>query len=65
MGLPVVGGTSLFRLYDAGEAEALQSHLARAHIWTRVFPYSSRWLRLGLPGTPDHWARLQTAMAAA
>lgn len=65
MGLPVVGGTSLFRLYDAGDAMALQAHLARAHIWTRVFPYSTRWLRLGLPGTPAHWARLQTAMAAA
>lgn len=63
MGLPVVGGTTLFRLYDAGDAAALQTHLARAHIWTRIFPYSTRWLRLGLPGTPDHWARLQTAMA--
>lgn len=63
IGLPVVGGTSLFRLYDATDAAALQTHLARAHIWTRVFPYSSRWLRLGLPGTPDHWARLKTAMA--
>lgn len=62
MGLPMVGGTSLFRLYDTADAAALQTHLARAHIWTRVFPYSSRWLRLGLPGTPDHWARLQTAM---
>lgn len=65
MGLPVVGGTSLFRLYDAGDAQAVQTRLARAHIWTRIFPYSSRWLRLGLPGTTDHWARLQTAMAAA
>jgi cobalamin biosynthetic protein CobC len=64
MDLPVVGGTDLFRLYDAGDAAALQSHLARAHLWTRVFPYSTRWLRLGLPGTPDQWARLQTAMAA-
>lgn len=67
MGLPLVGGTSLFRLYDAGEggAEALQTQLARAHIWTRVFPYSTRWLRLGLPGTPEAWARLETAMATA
>lgn len=64
MRLPVVGGTSLFRLYDAGDAHALQNRLARAHIWTRIFPYSSRWVRLGLPGTPDHWARLETAMAA-
>ena len=64
MGLPVVGGTSLFRLYDAGDAIALQSHLARAHIWTRAFPYSDRWLRLGLPGSPKAWARLDAAMQA-
>ena len=63
MGLPVVGGISLFRLYDAGDALALQAQLARAHIWTRVFPYSTRWIRLGLPGTADQWARLQNAMA--
>lgn len=65
MGLPLVGGTSLFRLYDAGDGGALplQTRLAQAHIWTRAFPYSTRWLRLGLPGTPDAWARLETAMA--
>ena len=65
MGLPVVGGTSLFRLYDVGDAKALQTRLARAHIWTRIFPYSTRWLRLGLPGSPDQWGRLQTALATA
>ncbi|MGB3279247.1 MAG: threonine-phosphate decarboxylase, partial [Pseudorhodobacter sp.] len=43
----------------------LQTQLARAQIWTRVFPYSTRWLRLGLPGTPEAWARLETAMATA
>lgn len=62
IGLPVVGGTTLFRLYDTPDAAALQTRLARHHIWTRVFPYSTRWLRLGLPGTPDHWARLQQAL---
>lgn len=64
MGLPVVGGTSLFRLYDAGDAAALQTRLARAHIWTRIFPYSARWVRLGLPGTADQWSRLQQALCA-
>ncbi|WP_028914049.1 threonine-phosphate decarboxylase [Pseudorhodobacter ferrugineus] len=64
LNLPVVGGTTLFRLYDTTDAAALQTRLARAHIWTRIFPYSTRWLRLGLPGTPDHWARLQQALAA-
>jgi cobalamin biosynthetic protein CobC len=64
MGLPVVGGTTLFRLYDTTDAAALQTHLAHAHIWTRRFPYSDRWLRLGLPGTAQGWKRLETAMEA-
>lgn len=59
----LVGGTPLFRLYDVGDAEALQTRLARAHIWSRVFPYSARWLRLGLPA-PDQWARLGKALSA-
>ena len=62
IGLPIIGGTTLFRLFDTPDASALQTHLARAHIWTRVFPYSTRWLRLGLPGTPAAWARLETAL---
>lgn len=62
IGLPVIGGTTLFRLFDTPDASALQTHLARAHIWTRVFPYSTRWLRLGLPGTTAAWARLETAL---
>lgn len=64
IGLPVVGGTSLFRLYESDDSLALQTRLARAHIWTRIFPYSSRWIRLGLPGNPAHWARLEQALSA-
>lgn len=45
----LVGGTDLFRLYDVGDAARWQDHLARHKIWSRVFPYSTRWLRLGLP----------------
>lgn len=61
---PLVGGTDLFRLYDIGTAVAFRDHLARAHIWSRIFPYSDRWVRLGLPGTDEDWARLSVAMAA-
>lgn len=61
-GATTVGGTSLFRLYDVGDAAAWQAKLARAHIWSRVFPYSSKWLRLGLPA-PDQWARLSSALS--
>ena len=60
-GATVAGGTPLFRLYDVGEATAWQDRLARAHIWSRIFPYSDRWLRLGLPG-PDDWDRVGAAL---
>ena len=60
-GWQVAGGTSLFRLYDTPDAMAAQTHLARQQIWSRIFPYSTRWLRLGVPGSPAEWARLQSA----
>lgn len=62
-GWRLVGGTLLFRLYDTPNARAVQAHLAKARIWTRIFPWSRRWLRLGLPGTPEEWSRLKTALA--
>jgi cobalamin biosynthetic protein CobC len=57
-----LGGTSLFRLFDVGDATAWQDKLAQRHIWSRVFPYSKSWLRLGLPA-PDQWPRLSTALS--
>jgi len=60
-GTQIVGGTSLFRLYDVGDAAHWQDKLAQAHIWSRIFPYSERWLRLGLPAAPD-WPRLKAAL---
>ncbi len=55
-------GTTLFRLYDLEDASALHVRLAEAQIWSRVFPYNPRWLRLGLPGTEADWMRLQAAL---
>lgn len=57
-----VGGTSLFRLYDTAHAARWQAELAKHHIWTRIFPYSETWLRIGLPPASG-WSRLQTALA--
>ncbi len=57
----LIGGTDLFRLYDVGDAEAFQTRLATAHIWSRVFPYSTSWLRLGLPCSKG-WDRLEKAL---
>ncbi len=62
-GADVLGGTTLFRLYDVGDAAAWQTKLARAQIWSRVFPYASGWLRLGLPA-PSQWTRLSAALSA-
>ena len=61
-GATTIGGTTLFRLYDVDDAAAWQTTLARHQIWTRIFPYNARWLRLGLPH-PDHWDRLEQALA--
>jgi len=55
------GGTSLFRLYETEDAAAWQNKLAEHHIWSRIFPYSKTWLRLGLPPS-DRWAQLENAL---
>jgi len=61
-GWKLLGGTDLFRLYDTPDAVAARDRLARHQIWTRMFPYSDRWLRLGLPGQPAEWNRLAAAL---
>lgn len=62
-GWSLVGGTALFRTYETGDARAAQDRLARAQIWTRAFPYSDGWLRLGLPGSQQAWAKLEQALS--
>ena len=58
-GWSLVGGTHLFRTYETGDAQAAQDFLARAQVWSRIFPGSQGWLRLGLPGLAE-WPRLET-----
>jgi cobalamin biosynthetic protein CobC len=60
-GAEVAGGTPLFRLYRVAKAADWQARLARHHIWSRVFPYSDSYLRLGLPA-PEGWPRLESAL---
>lgn len=62
-GWRLAGGTSLFRLYDTPDAAQAQERLARARIWSRIFPCSPTWLRLGLPGAEAEWARLAAALS--
>ena len=61
-GWTLVGGTALFRTYDTPNAVQAQEKLARNHVWSRIFPYSENWLRLGLPGTETGWAQLERAL---
>ncbi len=44
-----MGDVPLFRTYRVDDAAQWQNRLARAHIWSRVFPYDPHWLRLGVP----------------
>ncbi len=60
-GARLVGGTTLFRLYEVDDAEAWFARLGEAHVLTRIFPYSKVWIRLGLPG-PDGWDQLERAL---
>ena len=59
-GWSVVGGTTLFRLYQTPNAEIAQNELARAKVWSRIFPYSGTWVRLGLPAY-DHRKQVSAA----
>ncbi len=60
-GAHVAGGTSLFRLYEVADAAAWQTKMAQGHVWSRIFPYSKTYLRLGLPA-PDRWKQLEAAL---
>jgi cobalamin biosynthetic protein CobC len=61
-GAEIAGGTDLFRLVRLPTPGLWHEGLARRHIWTRMFPYSTQWLRLGLPGSEAQWARLVKAL---
>jgi cobalamin biosynthetic protein CobC len=61
-GWHLAGGTGLFRLYTTPDAAAAQEGLAKARIWSRIFPSSRHWLRLGLPGGEAEWTRLAGAL---
>lgn len=55
-------GTTLFRSYHVANAQTWFEKFANARILSRVFPYSDTMIRLGLPGRPDHWSRLEQVL---
>ncbi|WP_018000859.1 threonine-phosphate decarboxylase CobD [Paracoccus sp. N5] len=59
---PLVGGTHLFRLYRTPDATAAQGRLARAGIWSRIFPWHPHWIRLGIPGDREEFDRVARAL---
>ncbi|MGH6777100.1 MAG: threonine-phosphate decarboxylase CobD [Bradyrhizobium sp.] len=62
-GWTLVGGTPLFRLYDATDGLLAQERLGGVRIWSRAFRDKPSWLRLGLPGDETEWQRLSTALS--
>jgi len=63
-GLTLVGGTSLYRLTQRADADALFDHLGRAGIIVRRFGKDAIRLRWGLPKDEAQWQRLMAALAA-
>lgn len=61
-GLPVIGGTSLFRLAETPDAAALHERLGAAGILVRPFPAHPDWLRFGLPADEAGLDRLAAAL---
>jgi len=62
--LEVIGGTSLFRLAHTPAAAELFDSLGRAGILVRRFAEHPTWLRFGIPGDEEAWARLAKALTA-
>ena len=61
-GFSIVGGTPLFRLARHSAAAEWFARLGAAGILTRPFRDRPDWLRLGLPGPDEAWARLAAAL---
>lgn len=60
-GATPLGNVSLFRTYEHSDPADLQNKLAEHRIWTRTFPYSDTWIRLGVPTDPA-LARLKASL---
>jgi cobalamin biosynthetic protein CobC len=61
-GWRLVGEAGLFATFETPDAAAAQDRLAQERIWSRIFPYSPLWLRLGLPGDEAGWQRLAAVL---
>jgi len=62
--LKLVGGTLLFRLTASDRTGEIFEELGRAGIFVRRFSEHGDWLRFGIPGDEEEWARLTSALKA-
>ncbi|MER8576844.1 threonine-phosphate decarboxylase CobD [Mesorhizobium sp. M1338] len=62
-GIPVAGGTTLYRFLRLPDAADLFSALGERGILLRHFADRPHVLRAGLPGSQDEWRRLESALA--
>jgi cobalamin biosynthetic protein CobC len=62
-GVPVAGGTTLFRYLGLPDAAGLFSALGERGILLRHFSDRPHVLRAGLPGSQEEWLRLESALA--
>jgi cobalamin biosynthesis protein CobC len=62
-GVPVAGGTTLFRYIRLTDAAGLFSALGERGILLRNFSGRPEVLRAGLPGEGEEWQRLESALA--
>ncbi|MFS8366936.1 threonine-phosphate decarboxylase CobD [Acetobacter oryzifermentans] len=63
-GLSHKGQAVLFELVECERAAELWQHLCQQGIVTRIFPYNTHWLRMGLPASEVQWHRLEAALQA-
>lgn len=62
-GFDAIGACPLFRLIETAQAGHVFERLGEAGILTRPFDYAANWLRFGLPGDGQAFARLDRALA--
>lgn len=62
-GVPISGGTSLFRYVSFNDSPSLFSALGERGVLVRHFAERLHVLRIGLPGSEAEWQRLESALA--
>lgn len=61
-GIPVLGGTSLYRLAKVPEAAKLAAALRKQGVHVRIFERQPQWMRFGLPADEaEFWHRFDAA----